>query len=100
MQNNTPGTHLTGQPTDISALCEYDWYDWVIYRIEGQQYLYTHKKLGRVLGPARNAGTTMSQWVLAKTGDVMSIQTLRHLTPAGKIKSFDTRTYERIRSSH
>ena len=82
LQNSTPHTKLSGQPTDISALCEFGWYDWVIYRIEGQSYPYTHKKLGRVLGPADNAGSVMSQWVLAKTGDVMPIQTLRHLTPA------------------
>ena len=96
-----------GQPTDISALCEYSWYDWVIYRIEGQQYPYTHKKLGRVLGPARNAGTTMSQWVLTKTVDVMPIQTLRHLTPAKKanpliqerMKEFDQAIKKKLEDS-
>ena len=84
LQNSTPYSRLTGQPTDISALCEFGWYDWVIYRIEGQTYPYTHKKLGRVLGPATNAGSVMSQWVLTKSGDVMPIQTLRHLKPAEK----------------
>ena len=35
LQNSTPHTKLTGQPTDISDLCEYRWYDWVVYRVEG-----------------------------------------------------------------
>ena len=73
---------MTGQPTDISALCEYEWYDWVVYRVEGQQFPTQHQKLGRVLGPAKNAGSAMSQWVLTNTGDSMPIQRLRPLTNA------------------
>ena len=80
LQNQTPHTKLTGQPADISHLCEFGWYEWVIYRIEGQSYLHNHQKLGRVLGPTTNAGSVMSQWVLTSTGDVIPIQTLRSLT--------------------
>ena len=36
LQNNTPHTVLARQPTDISNLYEYGWYDWVVYRVEGQ----------------------------------------------------------------
>ena len=82
LQGQTPYSKLTGQPTDISALCEYGWYEWVIYRVEGQKFPTQPRKLGRVLGPARNAGSAMSQWVLTAKGEVMPIQTLRALTPA------------------
>ena len=61
LQGSTPHTKLTGQPTDISSLCEYGWYEWVIYRVEGEKYPYQHQRLGRTLGPARNAGNMMSQ---------------------------------------
>ena len=74
---------ITGQPSDISPLCEFEWYyKWVIYRVKGQKFPLQHQKLGRVLGSAKNAGSMMSKWVLTATGDVMPIQTLRSLTPA------------------
>ena len=79
LQNQTPHTKLTAQPTDISRLCEYGWYDWVTYRQEGEAFPYNHQKLGRVLGPAKGAGNEMSQWVLTATGDIMPIQSLRLL---------------------
>ena len=84
LHNETPHTKLTGQPTDISSICEYEWYEWVIYRVEGKKYPFQHQRIGRVLGLARNAGNAMSQWILTDTGDIMPIQTLRPLTAAEK----------------
>jgi len=80
LNGTTPHTMLTGQIADISDLVDFGWYEWVIYRVEGQKFPYQHQKLGRCLGPANNAGNAMSQWVLTITGDVMPIQTLRKLT--------------------
>ena len=82
LQGQTPYTKLTGQPTDISSICEFGWYEWVIYRVEGQKFPLQHQRLGRVLGIARHAGNMMSKWVLTASGEVMPIQTLRSLTPA------------------
>ena len=67
---------LSGQPTDISRLCEFGWYDWVVYRQEGEAFPYNHQKLGRVLGLAKGAGNEMSQWVLTASGEIMPIQSL------------------------
>ena len=86
LQGQIPHSMMTGQPTDISNICEYAWYEWVIYRIEGAKFPVQHQRLGRVLGSSHNAGSTMSQWVLTVTGDVMPIQTLRRLTP-GELNS-------------
>ena len=79
LQNQTPHTKLSGQPTDISRLCEFGWYDWVVYWQEGEAFPFNHQKLDRVLGPAKGAGNKMSQWVLTATGDVMPIQSLQLL---------------------
>ena len=84
LQNQTPHTRLTAQPTDISCLCEFRWYDWVLYRQEGEAFPFNHQKLGRVLGPAKGAGTEMSQWVLTGTGEVTPFQSLRLLNNAEK----------------
>jgi len=79
---------MTGQPSDISTICEYGWWEWVIYRIEGQKFPFQHQKLGKTLGPAKNAGSMMSQWILTATGEVMPIQILRRLTPAENNSEF------------
>ena len=52
----------------------------MIYRVDRQRFPFSQKKLGRALGPAKHAGSVMSQWILTKTGDVMPIQFLRSLT--------------------
>ena len=82
LQSNIPYTRLCGQPTDISTLCESEWYEWVIYRVEGQQFPYNHNKLGQLLGPATYTVSAISQWVLTGTSDIIPIQTLGELTPA------------------
>ena len=81
LQGQPPHSMLTGQPTDISSICEFGWYDWVIYRVEGHKFPMQHQRLGRILGPSKNAGSAMSNWVLTSTGDIMPIQTVRQLTP-------------------
>ena len=84
LQNQTSHTRLTAQPTDISCLCEFGWYDWVLYRQEGEAFPFNHQKLGRILGLAKGAGTEMSQWVLTATGEVTPIQLLQLLNNAEK----------------
>jgi len=84
LNGQTPYSKLTGEPTDISSIIEYDWYEWVIYRKEGVQFPYQHQKIGRALGPSQNAGNAMAQWILTGSGEIMPIQTLRCMTDAEK----------------
>ena len=80
LQGTTPYSYIAGQSTDISSISEYGWYEWVIYRMEDSKFPVNHQRLEKILGPAKNAGSAMSQWVLSATGDIMPIQTLRSLT--------------------
>ena len=73
LQGQVPQSRMTGQPTDISALCEFGWYEWVKYRREGAKFSFPHERLGRALGPATNSGTMMSQCILNVTGDVLPL---------------------------
>jgi len=43
-----PHIMMTGQPADISAICEFAWYEWVYFRDRQQQFPHTHEQLGRV----------------------------------------------------
>lgn len=81
-QGQTPETVMTGQPTDISNLSEFKFYEWVKYKREGVQFPFASYQLGRCLGPAIDQGSRMCQHVLTEKGTVMPIQTLRRLTPA------------------
>ena len=66
----TPHSFMTGEITDISNICAFEWYEWVKFRREGSSaaYPYPSERLGRCLGPARNKGNSMSQYVLVIDG--------------------------------
>ena len=77
-----PATVLTGQQTDVSALAETGWYEWVYYRDSESSFPYPVERLGRCLGPCEHKGTVMSQHVLNDQGNVLPYQTFRRLTKA------------------
>ena len=107
LNGQTPYSRLTGEPTDISSIIEYDWYEWVIYRKEGVQFPFQHQKIGRALGPSQNAGNAMAQWILTGSGEIMPIQTLRCMTDAernnpsmkDRMKEFDDLFQKRFGNS-
>ena len=75
-----PATVLTGQQTDISALAETGWYEWVYCRDSESSFLYPVERLGRCLGPCEHKGTVTSQYILNDQGSVLPYQTFRRLT--------------------
>ena len=89
LKGMTPETMLTGQPTDISNLTEYSWYEWVYFWDNAAPYPVPRESLGRCLGPAENAGNAMSQWVMNQNGTILPKQTLRSLTKTEMNSSVD-----------
>ncbi len=97
LEGMTPHTKLTGQPKDISELCEFGWYEWVYFRDSASPFPLPKESLGRCLGPAAHAGTAMSQYVMNINGTILPKQTLCRLNPselaspteAAKRKEFD-----------
>ena len=71
---------LKGQQTDISALAETGWHEWVYYRDYGSSFPYPVERLGRCLGPCDHKGTVMSQYILNDQGILLPYQTFRRLT--------------------
>lgn len=81
LNGNTPTVATFGVQGDISNLCQFKWYDWCYFRAEGQNLFPQQKlQLGRVLGPAKNEGNEMAQFVLLQNGTVVPRRTLRPLT--------------------
>ena len=74
---------LTGQHTDISALTETGWYEWVYYRDSESIFPYPVERLGKCLGPCEHKGTVMSQYIFNDQGSVLPYQTFRRLTKDG-----------------
>jgi len=60
-------------------------------------YPLTSKRLGRCLSSARNKGNMMSQNILADSGEILPIQTLRRLTQSEIDNPIEQRIRERIK---
>ena len=68
------------QASDISNICEFSWYQWIIFRDGPVQYPVDNIVLGRYLVPARDAGPAMTSKCLKANGEVVPRSTLRALT--------------------
>jgi hypothetical protein len=82
LNGTNPHTLTFGSEADISHICQYGWYEWIYYRDVKTSFPYQKERLGRCLGPAKNEGNAMAQWILKENGKVVPRRTLRRLTPA------------------
>ena len=78
-QGMTPHEATFGQQSDISNICNFNWYEWIYYR-NPNSFPAAKECLGRVLGPVKNEGSEMTQAVLSFKGTIVLRRTLRHLT--------------------
>ena len=80
-----PYTVTMGDQGDISNLCSFGWFEWCYYLEDrkASRFGFPHaiERLGRCLGPSKNVGNEMAQWVLTQAGQVVARRTLRRLTP-------------------
>ena len=87
LEGEVPETMMTGQTANISNLCEYEWYEWVMFRDALASYPDDPLTLGRYLGPATNVGSAMSYKILKENGRVVCRTTVRSLTPVEEASS-------------
>ena len=85
LQGEVPETILRGTTADISHVCEFAWYQWVIYNEpnpETSKFSESQERLGRYLGPTQpGIGSVMSYYVLNEKGVPLRRTTVRALTP-------------------
>jgi hypothetical protein len=91
LNRTNPHTATFGAEADISHICNFGWYEWVYYRTQSAQYPFQKECLGRCLGPARNEGNVMAQWILKENGKVVPRRTLccltlNELAPSNKVE--------------
>jgi hypothetical protein len=73
-----PETIMTGETANISRICQFGWFDWVMYH-DPAKFPNDKTILGRYLGPAIDVGSTLTEKVLLPSGQYVCRSTLRHL---------------------
>ena len=70
LQGSNPYTASFGEEGDISNLCQFGWYEWVYFYDNSSisHFPFPKAMLGRCLGPAKNEGNEMTQWILKQNG--------------------------------
>ena len=78
-QEQNPYMATLGQMGNISNLCQFVWYEWVYFHQKTAAFTFQKEELGICLGPTKNDGNEMCQWVLQKNGQVVLRLTHRRL---------------------
>ena len=60
LEGQLPETIMMGETADISNLCEYEWFEWVMYLNPNETYPEDKMRIGRYLGPAIDVGSAMT----------------------------------------
>ena len=81
MQGQTPHFTTFGEEGDISNICQFGCYEWVHFWETTSKLPFPAHVLGLCLGPAKNEGNEMTQWVLQQNGQILPRRTMRRLTP-------------------
>jgi hypothetical protein len=74
-----PETIMTGSTANKSHLCEFGWYDWVMFRDNVPTFPDVKLTLGQYLGPATNVGLALTTKILKSNRQTACRSTLRHL---------------------
>ena len=80
-----------GEEGDISNICQIWWYEWVYFRETTAKFPFPAHVLGRCLGPAKNEGNEMTQWVLKQNGKIFPLRKMRRLTPEEWAREVETK---------
>jgi hypothetical protein len=67
-----PETIMTGSTANISHICEFGWYDWVMFRDIVPTFPDVKLTLGRYLGPATNVSSALTAKIL-KSNCILSV---------------------------
>jgi len=76
---SNPYTATTGATTDISDISKFGFFQWIMYFNKNTPHPQGRWFLGRTLGPTKDVGNAMCQWVLKSNGEIVARRTIRHL---------------------
>ena len=79
LEGEVPETRMTGHTAEISNICEYEWYKWVMFRYGPTSYPESHITFGRYLGPSIGVGSAMTYKILKSNGNYVCRTSVFHL---------------------
>ena len=79
MQGHNIYMEALEEMVEISKLCQFGWYEWAYLCQKTAVFPFQKEELGRCLGPTKNDGNEMCQWVLHQNGQVVLRRNLRRL---------------------
>ena len=79
LDHQTPEAKMHGTSSDISDICEFELYEWVMFNDSQATFPETKFQVGRCLGPAIGVGSALTYKILKSNGRVVPRSTIRHL---------------------
>ena len=80
LDHQTPEAKIHGLSSDISDICEFEFYEWVMFNDSQATFPETQFHVGRWLGPAGDVGYALTYKILKSNGQLVPRSTIRHLT--------------------
>ena len=80
LEGQVPDTVMSGQTGDIISLCEFEWFEWVMFFQPKETYPDDKMFIGRWLGPEIDVGTAITYNILRPDGWYVCRSTLRSWT--------------------
>jgi hypothetical protein len=71
LNGQVPETIVSGETADISAIAEFQWYEWVKFRDTSVSFPEDAMILGRDLGPAIDIGPAHTRKILKANGQIV-----------------------------
>ena len=70
---------MHGMFSDISDICEFEFYEWVMFNDSQATFPETKFHMGRWIWPAVDVGSTLTYKILKSNSQVVPRSTIRHL---------------------
>ena len=80
LDHQTPEAKMHSMSADISDICEFEFYIWVIFNNSQATFPETKFHVERWIGPAIDVVSALTYKVLKSNGKVVPCLTIRHLT--------------------
>ena len=80
LDHQTPEAKMHGMSSDISDICEFEFYEWVMFNDSQATFPETKFHVGCWLGPVVDVGSALTYKTLKSNGQVVPRSTIRHLT--------------------
>ena len=80
LDHQTPESKMHGMSSDISDICEFEFYEWVMFNDSQATFPETKFHVGRWLGSADDVVSALTYKILKSNGQVVPRSTIRHLT--------------------